>query len=111
MISLADAEHYVWGAACDGWHLVKRDDLSVIHERMPPGTSEQRHYHTKARQFFFVLAGEASFELDGAMHALRAGEGIEVAPGVAHTMRNDSNAVVEFLVVSAPRAQGDRVEA
>jgi len=30
------AEHYSWGNACDGWHLVQNSALSVIEERMPP---------------------------------------------------------------------------
>ena len=33
--SLANAEHYVWGDGCDGWHLLKHPDLSVIQERVP----------------------------------------------------------------------------
>lgn len=50
-----NAEHYIWGAHCEGWHLVKTDDLSIIQERMPPGTAEKRHYHQHAQQFFFIL--------------------------------------------------------
>ncbi len=53
-VSKQNAEHYVWGGKCDGWHLVKKQNLSIIHERMPPHTKEVRHYHTKAHQFFFV---------------------------------------------------------
>lgn len=102
------AEHYVWGGASDGWHLVKRDDLSVIQERMPPGASESRHKHARARQFFFVLSGRATMELDGERVELGPREGVEVPPGVAHTMTNRSDADVEFLVVSAPKAHGDR---
>lgn len=34
-VSKENAEHYVWGGSCDGWHLVKGQELSVIHERMP----------------------------------------------------------------------------
>jgi mannose-6-phosphate isomerase-like protein (cupin superfamily) len=108
MISAASAEHYNWAEVCDGWHLVKCDTLSVIQERMPAGTSERRHYHERARQFFFVLRGLATIEIDGKLVTLREREGVEVAPGVAHTMMNRSDADVEFLVVSAPRAHGDR---
>lgn len=111
MISKAIAERYAWGAACEGWHLVKGEALSVIEERMPPGTSEQRHFHERARQFFYVLRGEATFEMDGQVHVLRAGEGIEVAPRAPHTMMNRSTSDVEFLVVSTPRAHGDRIPA
>ncbi len=46
------ARHYFWQEICDGWHLVERDDLSIITEKMPPNTSEDMHYHRKARQFF-----------------------------------------------------------
>lgn len=36
-ISKKTAEHYVWGANCDGWYLLNGDSLSIIHERMPSG--------------------------------------------------------------------------
>lgn len=107
-VSHACAEHYTWGQGCDGWHLLKGDDLSVIEERMPPGTEELRHRHARSRQFFYVLAGEAELELEGRAHRLGAGQGLHVPPGLAHQMRNRSAADVRFLVVSAPRAHGDR---
>jgi mannose-6-phosphate isomerase-like protein (cupin superfamily) len=110
MISKDTAEHYTWGQACDGWHLVKAADLSVIHERMPPGTSEVRHYHNKSRQFFFVLIGTATLEVDGDQHTLTAQQGVEVAPGTPHQMFNTSDQDVEFLVISQPPSHGDRVQ-
>ncbi|HEX9438970.1 MAG TPA: cupin domain-containing protein [Roseiflexaceae bacterium] len=103
------AEHYTWGERCDGWRLVDRAELSVIHERMPPGAAEVWHHHQVARQFFFVLSGTATMEIDGARHTLGAHEGIEIAPGAPHQMRNDSTADVEFLVISQPTTRGDRV--
>jgi len=33
-----NAEHYLWGDNCDGWHLLKTDSLSIIQENMPPDT-------------------------------------------------------------------------
>ena len=42
MIDRGTAEHYTWGDGCDGWHLVKGADLSVIQERMPPGARAER---------------------------------------------------------------------
>lgn len=110
-IGKADAEHYVWGGDCDGWHLVKRDDMSVIHERMPPGRSEVRHYHERSRQFFFVLAGELTLEAAAKRHVLIAGRGLEVAPLVPHQAINAGAADVEFLVISHPTSRGDRVPA
>ena len=111
VISTENAPHYRWGEACDGWHLLAGDDLSVIEERMPPGAAEQRHLHARARQFFYVLEGVAALELEGTVHRWRCGEGLHVPPGAAHQMRNDSAAEVRFMVISAPRSHGDRTMA
>jgi mannose-6-phosphate isomerase-like protein (cupin superfamily) len=108
LISKQTAEYYSWGQNCDGWHLVKRPGLSVIHEQMPPGTQEVRHYHSTARQFFFVLVGTATLELNSTEYPLAVHEGLEVPPGVPHQMFNKSDAPVEFLVISQPPTVGDR---
>jgi mannose-6-phosphate isomerase-like protein (cupin superfamily) len=105
------AEHYVWGGTCDGWHLVRDAGLSVITERMPPGTHEVRHAHARARQFFYVLAGTATLECDGTLHQLRPGQGLEIPPGVPHQMLNRTDLDLEFLVVSQPPSHGDRLPA
>jgi mannose-6-phosphate isomerase-like protein (cupin superfamily) len=110
-VSRSRAEHYTWGDACDGWHLVKQESLSVIEERMPPGTSEVRHYHKLAQQFFYILSGEASMEVDGETLTLRCCEGLHIPPGVPHRIRNVSKESLEFLVISQPRSHGDRVPA
>ncbi len=64
MIDKNTAPHYLWGRQCDGWRLVDTPALTVIQERMPAGTSEVRHYHLQARQFFYILNGEAVLELN-----------------------------------------------
>ena len=108
-ISTQNAVHYLWGENCEGWHLVRAAGLSVIQERMPAGTAEVRHWHRAARQFFYVLAGELTMKLDGVTMAVPAGHGCEVAPGIAHQVLNRSGGAVDFLVISEPPAQGDRV--
>lgn len=109
IVSTASAQHYQWGQSCDGWHLLALDDLSVIEERMPPGSFEQRHRHAKARQFFYVLEGELTIELEGEMHRLQRGEALQVPRGSAHQVRNDGGMDVRFLVVSSPKSHGDRI--
>ncbi|MCR4398604.1 MAG: cupin domain-containing protein [Firmicutes bacterium] len=108
-VSKHSAEHYTWGGECDGWHLLKDDNLAVIQERMPPGTSEVRHYHENARQFFFVLAGEVCVETEGETITLAPHEGVYVRPGITHKVLNRSGTDSEFLVVSSPSTRGDRV--
>jgi mannose-6-phosphate isomerase-like protein (cupin superfamily) len=110
LVSKDTAEHYIWGEVCDGWYLVNQPSrLTVVHERMPPGASEVRHYHREALQFFFVLSGVATLELDGRRIELRAHEGAEVPPLTPHQMRNLSDEPIEFLVVSQPNSRSDRV--
>jgi mannose-6-phosphate isomerase-like protein (cupin superfamily) len=111
MIEKASAPHYTWGDGCDGWHLVRTPELSVIQERMPPGASEVRHRHARARQFFLVLSGALEIELAGEVARLGPQQGLEIAPGVPHQVMNRSAAPVEFIVVSQPPSHGDRVEA
>jgi len=109
-VSTGNAEHYRWGQGCDGWHLLAGADLSVIEERMPPGTAEGAHRHRRSRQFFYVLEGALTIELEGDVHRLAAGHGLHVPPGRAHQVRNESHADVRMLVVSSPRSHGDRVD-
>lgn len=108
-VSMATSPHYVWGGSCEGWRLLDRADLAVIEERMPPGTSEVRHVHTRARQFFYVLEGVLSFEAGShSSGAVGAGQGLEISPEVEHRVWNGGPASVRFLVISAPSTRNDR---
>lgn len=109
-ISKTNAEHYTWGQGCDGWYLVKNDQMNIIEERMPPGTAEILHKHAQARQFFYVLTGAAVLEHDGVLTTMAAGTGMEIAPGVAHRILNQSKSDLEILVTSQPPSHGDRIE-
>jgi mannose-6-phosphate isomerase-like protein (cupin superfamily) len=110
-VSTGNAEHYIWGQGCDGWHLLADDDLSVIEERMPPGAWETRHRHARARQFFYVLEGELSIELAGTVYCIAKGHGLHVPPGDAHQVRNNGPVDARMLVVSSPPSHGDRSDA
>jgi mannose-6-phosphate isomerase-like protein (cupin superfamily) len=108
--SRQNAQHYNWGDGCDGWVLLPNKDLTVIEERMPPGTFEIPHHHERARQLFYVLEGEFVMELAGERFLLAPGDSIEVAPGIRHQARNDGDVDVRFIVASSPTTYGDRVE-
>ncbi|HTZ84390.1 MAG TPA: cupin domain-containing protein, partial [Candidatus Acidoferrales bacterium] len=105
-----NAEHYRWGVDCDGWHLVRDKNLSVIEEFMPPGAAEVRHYHARAQQFFYILNGEVLMEVNGEIFLIPAGGGIRILPGTRHQIRNPSSTAVRFLVVSQPPSHGDRID-
>jgi mannose-6-phosphate isomerase-like protein (cupin superfamily) len=111
MIDKSSGEHYKWGADCDAWHLVKSDAMSVIQEYMPPHTTEVRHYHARSRQFFFVLSGRATFEVNGEKQILESQQGLEIPPGIPHQVFNDSEVALSFLAVSCPPSHDDRINA
>lgn len=109
-INRQTAEHYQWKEHCDGWHLVAQDTYSIIAEKMPPHTAEDMYYHCAARQFFYILSGQATMRFSsGKEEILDAKEGIEIEPYEAHQMLNHSESELEFLVVSVPKSHGDRV--
>jgi mannose-6-phosphate isomerase-like protein (cupin superfamily) len=107
-VSTATTEHYIWGEVCDGWRLLRSEGLSVIEERMPPGTEEQRHWHAKSRQFFYVLEGELTMQFDDKLVVLQSRSGVEIMPETPHQAKNLSSADVRFLVISQPPSHGDR---
>ncbi len=111
VVTTENAEHYRWGEECDGWHLARTPGLSVIQERVPPGGAEVRHYHQRAEQFFYVLTGTATLEVDGQVHTIQPGSGLHIPAGAAHQLRNDQAEDLTFLVISAPPSHGDRVPA
>ncbi|MDP9046551.1 MAG: cupin domain-containing protein [Bacteroidota bacterium] len=107
--STENAEHYTWGNQCDGWHLLRSDTLSVIQERMPPGTAEKLHYHNSAQQLFYILSGTATFEVEGNIKSVTAGQSIHVPKSTKHRILNEGNNDLHFLVISEPKAHGDRI--
>lgn len=109
IVSESTAEHYVWGGDCDGWHLLKTPGLSVIKERMPPSRAEVRHYHEHAHQFFYILSGQATLEVDGCIRKLKPHEAYSIPPKTPHKLTNEETQELIFILVSSPMSHGDRV--
>ena len=109
VLNLNNAEHYTWGAGCDGWRLLNRSDLSVIEERIPPGLGEVSHFHNHSRQVFFVLQGQLEIEYGSERARLGKGDSLEIVPTVHHRVYNGFDEDAIFLVISAPSTMNDRV--
>lgn len=108
VVSRKNAEHYIWKDVCDGWHFFQSDELSIIAEKMPPHTCEDMHFHYKAKQFFYILSGEAEMRFQNETIQLKAHTGIEIAPMEPHQMMNQSEETIEFIVASMPKSHGDK---
>ena len=101
--------HYMWGNGCDGWNLADNESLNIKVEKMPPGTSEERHYHQKAQQFFYILSGTATFEMEGEVLQVKTDEGLHVPAGKKHSISNTFKEDLQFLLCSQPSTANDRI--
>jgi len=108
-ISKENSEHYYWGEKCSGWHLVKSENISIIEELMPPNTKEQKHYHNFSEQFFQILNGIGTFEIDDQIIEVEKGSGIHILPKIKHSIKNNTSENLEFIVISHPTTRGDRI--
>jgi len=100
--------HYKWGNDCDGWVLIDTNALSVKQERMPAQTSEALHYHEKAQQFFFILKGIATFEVENESYTVHTGQGFHIEAGKKLRIINNTSEDIEFILSSQPSTNQDR---
>lgn len=75
-----------------------------LHERQVPagGRRPPAHRHPDRVEAFWVLDGEAEFELDGQVTTARAGSFVLVPGGVAHTFGATAVGDLRLLVLHAP---------
>ncbi|OYU95497.1 MAG: cupin [Bacteroidetes bacterium B1(2017)] len=108
-INKENALGYVWGEACFSWVLADSKELSIKQEVMPAHTKEQWHFHELATQFFYILKGQATFYLEGEVLVLNPNDGIPVGNTKKHYIANEGIEDLEFLVISEPNTQQDRI--
>ncbi|BEP13419.1 hypothetical protein acdb102_17300 [Acidothermaceae bacterium B102] len=79
-----------------------------LHERRVPagGRRPPAHTHPDRVEAFWVLDGEAEFELDGVVTVAGAGSFVLVPGGVAHTFGATAAAAAHVLVLHAPALDG-----
>jgi quercetin dioxygenase-like cupin family protein len=79
-----------------------------LHERRVPagGRRPPAHTHPDRVEAFWVLDGEAEFELDGVVTVAGAGSFVLVPGGVAHTFGATVEAEAHVLVLHAPALDG-----
>jgi mannose-6-phosphate isomerase-like protein (cupin superfamily) len=110
-IIVSDAKplhQYKWGNDCDAYVLVDEPQLNVKLEQMPAGTSELMHFHATTQQFFYVMSGEATMEIDKEEVHLKKSEGVLIKPGAVHRIINTGKETLRFVVTSQPGVGSDR---
>lgn len=107
--SKENTAHYFWGEHCDSWVFHQSENLVVKNEMMPPKTSEKLHFHESAQQFFYILKGKATFYIEEEKFSVKSGEGISIEPKKKHFIANETSENLEFLVISNPSTDNDKV--
>jgi mannose-6-phosphate isomerase-like protein (cupin superfamily) len=73
---------------------------SLAEARIPAGSATERHYHKLAEEFYFILSGEGTMEIDGESRQLGVGDCVLIPPGAWHTITATSD--LQFLCCCAP---------
>ncbi len=97
-----------WGAGCQTYTLLNTGGMLIKQETMPAETEELLHYHKHSQQYFYILKGEAVFEIDETICIVREGEGVQITPGQMHRIMNKQLIALELLVCSQPSIENDR---
>jgi mannose-6-phosphate isomerase-like protein (cupin superfamily) len=73
---------------------------SLAEARVPAGSATDRHYHKLTEEFYFLLEGEGSMEIDGETRDVGPGDAILIPSGAWHQIRGKTDLV--FLCCCAP---------
>lgn len=87
------------GKAC---YLISReltgsDDLMVGLGRLLPGEYHLKHHHPGAAEFYLIIKGTSVFHIAGDEVRGDYGTAIYIPRNAIHAIRNDTNAVCEFV--------------
>jgi quercetin dioxygenase-like cupin family protein len=74
----------------------------VFHQDVPPMSGPPLHRHSREDEWFYVLDGEITFEIDGRRKVLHAGGSAFAPRGTAHTFKNFGDSSAKMLVMVTP---------
>jgi mannose-6-phosphate isomerase-like protein (cupin superfamily) len=73
---------------------------SLAEASVPAGGATDRHYHKLSEEFYFLLEGEGTIEINGETRPVTPGDAILIPPGAWHQITASS--ALRFLCCCAP---------
>ena len=76
------------------WRIAKRlgdrtnalvQNQSLAEAMVPPGSATQPHFHKLSEEFYFILEGEGTMEIDGETKIVAPGDAILINAGYTYT--------------------------
>jgi quercetin dioxygenase-like cupin family protein len=76
--------------------------VAIFCHSVAPMYGPPLHRHSREDEWFYILKGEITFEIDGKRITLHAGSSAFAPRGTTHTYKNSTNEAAEILVVVTP---------
>ena len=80
---------------------------SLAEASLDPGGETAEHYHPRAEELYYFVAGEGRMRLDGDEAAVAAGDCIVIPPGSPHKLWNTGEGPLVLLCCCAPAYSHD----
>lgn len=77
------------------------ENQSLAEATLPAGGATDRHYHRLAEEFYFLLEGGGTMEIDGLLREVGPGDAILIPAGAWHQIRAGEEGA-RFLCCCAP---------
>lgn len=75
---------------------------SLAEARVPVGGATQEHYHPRAEEIYYIMAGTGRLRIEGETRDVRAGDAIAIPPGRKHKLWNTGGVTLTLLCCCAP---------
>jgi len=75
---------------------------SLAEARIPVGGSTQEHYHPRAEEIYFIIAGVGRMRIEGEVREVKVGDAIAILPGQKHKLWNLGSETLKLLCCCAP---------
>ncbi|MDP1562532.1 MAG: cupin domain-containing protein [Pirellulaceae bacterium] len=75
---------------------------SLAEATVPPGIKTLAHYHPSSEEIYYILSGQGTMFLAGAVQIVRPGDAIAIPPGQVHWIENTAAEDLVFLCCCAP---------
>jgi quercetin dioxygenase-like cupin family protein len=76
--------------------------VAIFHEIVPPLCGPPLHRHSYEDEWFYILNGEITTEVDGERNVLSAGDSTFAPRGTVHTFKNFGDSPAKMLTVVMP---------
>ena len=73
---------------------------SLAEATVPVGRPTERHYHKLSEEFYFILDGSGTMEIDGEFRDMAPGDAIVIPPGAWHAI--SARETLRLLCCCAP---------